>query len=205
MRVVVADDSMLIREGLARLLAEAGCEIVGKTTNAVHFDKPYEDKKTVRGDRPVHGGEPFSAPFMGLRRVGARRQPGHDQPERWRGRPGATFEQTILDNLAKAGIQNGKRNERIGFATLEPYADKYLQPSANGPPTTAIPALATPPPSRMLRPGSGSRSARSTARSARGSSRTRHGRRSGPTTWTCCAYLGSPSTHRPPASPKKTG
>lgn len=34
MRVVVADDSMLLREGLARLLAEAGCDIVGKATNA---------------------------------------------------------------------------------------------------------------------------------------------------------------------------
>ena len=37
MRVVVADDSMLLREGLARLLAEAGCEVVGKATNAVQL------------------------------------------------------------------------------------------------------------------------------------------------------------------------
>jgi len=34
MRVVVADDSMLLREGLARLLAEAGCDIVGKAADA---------------------------------------------------------------------------------------------------------------------------------------------------------------------------
>jgi len=31
---VVADDSMLLREGLARLLADAGCDIVGKAANA---------------------------------------------------------------------------------------------------------------------------------------------------------------------------
>ncbi|MDQ4037810.1 MAG: response regulator transcription factor [Actinomycetota bacterium] len=37
MRVVVADDSMLLREGLARLLAEAGCEIVGKATDAAQL------------------------------------------------------------------------------------------------------------------------------------------------------------------------
>ena len=37
MRVVVAADSMLIREGLARLLAEAGCEIVGTASNAAEL------------------------------------------------------------------------------------------------------------------------------------------------------------------------
>ena len=30
MRVVLADDEALLREGLARLLAEAGIEVVGK-------------------------------------------------------------------------------------------------------------------------------------------------------------------------------
>jgi DNA-binding NarL/FixJ family response regulator len=33
MRVVIADDSMIVREGLARLLADAGCEIVGTGSN----------------------------------------------------------------------------------------------------------------------------------------------------------------------------
>lgn len=33
MRVVIADDSMLVREGLARLLTEAGCEVVGTAGN----------------------------------------------------------------------------------------------------------------------------------------------------------------------------
>jgi DNA-binding NarL/FixJ family response regulator len=36
-RVVVADDSMLVREGLARLLSEAGCEIVGTASNATEL------------------------------------------------------------------------------------------------------------------------------------------------------------------------
>ena len=34
MRLVVADDSMLLREGLARLLADAGFDVVGKAENA---------------------------------------------------------------------------------------------------------------------------------------------------------------------------
>ncbi|MDX6260610.1 MAG: hypothetical protein QOH84_2298 [Kribbellaceae bacterium] len=34
MKVVIADDSMLLREGLARLLSDAGCEVVGTAENA---------------------------------------------------------------------------------------------------------------------------------------------------------------------------
>jgi DNA-binding NarL/FixJ family response regulator len=37
MRVVVADDEMLMREGLARLLAESGVEVVGKAANAAEL------------------------------------------------------------------------------------------------------------------------------------------------------------------------
>lgn len=37
------------------------------------------------------------------------------------------FEQSILDNLAKAGIQNGRKAERITFAAFETYAGSYIQ------------------------------------------------------------------------------
>lgn len=37
MRVVVADDSMIVREGLARLLADAGCEVVGTAGDATEL------------------------------------------------------------------------------------------------------------------------------------------------------------------------
>lgn len=40
---------------------------------------------------------------------------------------GPNFEQSIIDNLAKAGIQNGKRNERIDFAAIQPHAGNYVQ------------------------------------------------------------------------------
>ncbi len=43
MRVVVADDSMLVREGLARLLAEAGCEIVGTAGDAAELLRQVGD------------------------------------------------------------------------------------------------------------------------------------------------------------------
>jgi DNA-binding NarL/FixJ family response regulator len=36
-RVVIADDEMLLREGLARLLADAGVDVVGKATDAAEL------------------------------------------------------------------------------------------------------------------------------------------------------------------------
>jgi DNA-binding NarL/FixJ family response regulator len=45
-RLVIADDSLLVREGLARLLGDAGCEITGTAADAtglireVHLTKP---------------------------------------------------------------------------------------------------------------------------------------------------------------------
>jgi len=37
MRVVIADDEMLLREGLARLLTDAGFEVIGKASNATEL------------------------------------------------------------------------------------------------------------------------------------------------------------------------
>jgi adenine-specific DNA-methyltransferase len=36
------------------------------------------------------------------------------------------FEQTILDNLANADIQNGRRHERIEFASVDSYPDRTV-------------------------------------------------------------------------------
>ncbi len=39
----------------------------------------------------------------------------------------ASFEQTILANLRTAGIQNGRKGERLSFDTVESYAASYIQ------------------------------------------------------------------------------
>ncbi|MGH3012018.1 MAG: response regulator transcription factor, partial [Gaiellaceae bacterium] len=44
MRVVIADDSVLLREGVSRLLAEAGFEVVGQAGDAVELLREVEDK-----------------------------------------------------------------------------------------------------------------------------------------------------------------
>jgi DNA-binding NarL/FixJ family response regulator len=42
MRVVIADDSMLLREGLARLLVDAGCDVVATAADAVGLLREVE-------------------------------------------------------------------------------------------------------------------------------------------------------------------
>ena len=39
----------------------------------------------------------------------------------------ASYEQTILDNLRKAGVQNGRKSERLVFDRIEPFAGHWIQ------------------------------------------------------------------------------
>jgi adenine-specific DNA-methyltransferase len=87
------------------------------------YDKPFEDNKKVR----VTG--PFTAESLSPHRSLS----FGDSPESLSETEAAkdadapNFEQSILDNLAKAGIQNGRRQERITFAAFETYAGEYIQ------------------------------------------------------------------------------
>ena len=87
------------------------------------YDKPYEDKSKVRVSGPftVESLSPHRSLSFGDEPVPATASPAATTAE------GASFEQTILENLRKAGVQNGKTNQRISFASLEPYAGTYIQ------------------------------------------------------------------------------
>jgi adenine-specific DNA-methyltransferase len=89
-------------------------------------DKPYEDKKTVRVTGPFtveslspHRSLAFVSPES-LSQPASEQQAAQD--------PSApSFEQTIIENLRKAGIQNGKLQERLTFDLVESYAGSYIQ------------------------------------------------------------------------------
>lgn len=88
------------------------------------YDRPYEDKGKVRvtGRFTVEGLSPHrSLAFRSGEAEPRSQQRAALDPE------SPDFEQSILDNLAKAGIQNGKRAERITFAAVERYPGRYLQ------------------------------------------------------------------------------
>jgi adenine-specific DNA-methyltransferase len=93
------------------------------------YDKPYEDKKKVR----VAG--PFTVESLSPHRSLAFAGSAVDGPPATSQADtqdvdvtnAASFEQTILDNLRTAGIQNGRKDERLVFDTVDTYAASYIQ------------------------------------------------------------------------------
>lgn len=85
------------------------------------YDKPEEDRSRVR----------VSGPFT-VESLSPHRALSFDEADELRSESGASdvetgFEQSILANLRRAGIQNGRRAERIEFDTLEQYSGSYVQ------------------------------------------------------------------------------
>ena len=91
-------------------------------------DKPYEDRKKVRvaGPFTVESLSPHRSLAFAGSVEDANRETISEQ-EAGNNAEGPNFEQSILDNLAKAGIQNGRRAERISFSSVETYAGTYIQ------------------------------------------------------------------------------
>jgi adenine-specific DNA-methyltransferase len=92
------------------------------------YDKPYENTKKVRVSGPftVESLSPHrSLAFAGsaVDSSGALNTDGSVGFSE----PTESFEETILANLRAAGIQNGRRNERMAFDTIEPYAAPHIQ------------------------------------------------------------------------------
>jgi adenine-specific DNA-methyltransferase len=118
-----------IKEGMSR--AEIDAAIRRHAEYELLYDRPYEDPKKVRVAGPftveslsphrslafagsaVDGTGSVNADTAALSTDGAASE--------------STFEQTILANLRAAGIQNGRRNERLSFDSVEPYAGVHVQ------------------------------------------------------------------------------
>ncbi len=116
-----------IAEGMSRAQIE---EAIRRHSDfELLYNQPYEDKKKVR----VAG--PFTVESLNPHRSLAfavgddpQSQESLSETEATQDPDSPTFEHSILDNLSKAGIQNGRRKERINFATaLESYAGEYIQ------------------------------------------------------------------------------
>ena len=115
-----------IKEGLAR--DEIDEAIKRHADFEPLYDKPYEDKQKVRvaGPFTVESLSPHrSLAFAGGEHAATQESLGETDAANDANAP--NFEQSILDNLAKAGIQNGRRQERITFASFESYAGEYIQ------------------------------------------------------------------------------
>ncbi|GAA4740730.1 site-specific DNA-methyltransferase [Gordonia alkaliphila] len=96
------------------------------------YDKPYEDKKKVRvsGRFTVESLSPYRSVIFDQTDDPASRESisqahGAEDPD------SGNFERMILDNLAQAGIQNGRKDERLTFAVLNDHAGSYVQAIAD--------------------------------------------------------------------------
>lgn len=110
-----------IKEGMSR--PEIDAVIKRHADFELLYDKPFEDPKKVRvaGPFTVESLSPHRAlSFEGWEEPGAEAEAAieADAP---------SFEESILDNLSKAGIQNGTKVERIKFSAFESYAGSYIQ------------------------------------------------------------------------------
>jgi adenine-specific DNA-methyltransferase len=112
-----------IREGMSR--EEIDAAIKRHAEFEVLYDKPYQDNNKVR----VTG--PFTveslSPHRSLAFAASTTEESLAETKAAKEADAPNFEQSILDNLAAAGIQNGRKNERITFAAFETYAGEYIQ------------------------------------------------------------------------------
>lgn len=84
----------------------------------VLYDQADEDRNKIR----VSG--PFTVESLSPHKAVA---PGNLHGEEGGENETSAFERTILDNLLKAGVQNGRRKERLQFESLTPFPGKHIQ------------------------------------------------------------------------------
>ena len=97
--------------------AEIDAAIARHSEGEILYDKPFEDKKRLR----VTGS--FTVESLSPHRVLSSDEGTNDrlsQPE------SLPFEQMILENLKKAGVQNTVKDERLNFDWIEPYAGEWI-------------------------------------------------------------------------------
>jgi adenine-specific DNA-methyltransferase len=82
------------------------------------YDRPYEDRRKIRVTGPftVESLSPHRIFDPGYAEAAAR----HDLSNI------GSYEQMVIDNLRIAGVQNTRREERLKFDTLEPFAGVWL-------------------------------------------------------------------------------
>jgi adenine-specific DNA-methyltransferase len=108
-----------IKEGMTR--EEIDAAIARHAETETLYDKPYDDAKRIR----VTG--PFTVESLSPHRVVSTddERPVSER-EGERDSAAGQFEAMILGNLLKAGVQNTKRNERLVFERIEPFAGKWI-------------------------------------------------------------------------------
>ncbi len=118
-----------IKEGMTR--EQIGVVVARQAETAMLYDQTYEDNKRVR----VCG--PFSVESLSPHRVLSTADEHHNGTvTEQEARKQQDFATMVLDNLKKAGVQNTRKDERLAFDRLDPYAGTWLH--ATGECTDAV-------------------------------------------------------------------
>jgi adenine-specific DNA-methyltransferase len=107
-----------IKEGMTR--EELDVAIARHAESEILYDRPYEDPRRVRvaGRFTVESLSPHRTVAEETRPASERIADATDE---------AAFERTILENLLAAGVQNGRKKERLEFATLTAFPGRFIQ------------------------------------------------------------------------------
>ncbi len=109
-----------IKEGMSR--EEIDEAISRHADQEVLFDQPYADSKRIR----VTG--PFTVESLSPHRVLSTEveQPASVEEAQIEGDVGL-FENLVIENLLKAGVQNTRKKERLKFDVLHPHSGTWIQ------------------------------------------------------------------------------
>jgi len=101
---------------------EIDASIARRADTELLYDQPYEDNKRVR----VSG--PFTVESLSPHRVLStdEERPKTEQEGQNQSAASGGFETLIIDNLRAAGVENTKKDERLKFTRLEPFAGTWL-------------------------------------------------------------------------------
>ena len=95
--------------------------IARNSDSEILYDQPYEDNKRIR----VTG--PFTVESLSPHRVLSTDEERPASEDEGTQQASDNFEIRIIENLKKAGVQNGKKDERLNFEYLEPYPGSWIQ------------------------------------------------------------------------------
>ena len=100
--------------------AEIDRAIARHADSEILYDQPYPDNKRVR----VTG--PFTVESLSPHRVLAADENMDGTVSEQEARKHQDFTSVILENMYKAGVQNTRKDERLKFDRLEPYAGTWV-------------------------------------------------------------------------------
>ena len=106
-----------IKPGMSQ--TEIDAAIARHADSEILYDQAEEDTRKVRVSGPLHRGESVSAFHSRPVRSESEKTATEDD--------GSAFEKSIIDNLLKAGVQNGRKAERLLFESLVPFAGERIQ------------------------------------------------------------------------------